>query len=89
MEEASWQQMTSVSKSIRYSTTRDDLVEFELAPGTSGVAQNYVSYTNPKTGLIFNDFYKYAIKIVMASADSTFSPFVKDLRVIALPTGDI
>jgi hypothetical protein len=81
--------MTSISKSIRYSATRDDLIEFELAPGTAGVSQNYVSYTNSKTGLIFNDFYKYAIKIVMASADSTFSPFVKDLRVIALPTGDI
>ena len=89
IEEANWQQMTSISKSIRYSATRDDLIEFELAPGTAGVSQNYVSYTNPKTGLIFNDFYKYAIKIVMASADSTFSPFVKDLRVIALPTGDV
>jgi hypothetical protein len=89
IEEANWQQMTSISKSIRYSATRDDLIEFELAPGTAGVPQNYVSYTNAKTGLIFNDFYKYAIKIVMASADSTFSPFVKDLRVIALPTGDI
>jgi hypothetical protein len=87
IEEANWQQLTSISKSVRYSTSRDDLIEFELAPGTSGVAQNYVSYTNPKNGLIFNDFYKYAIKVVMASADSTFAPFLKDIRVIALPSG--
>lgn len=87
IEEANWQQLTPLNRSVRYSTSRDDLIEFELAPGTAGVAQNYVSYTNPKTGLIFNDFYKYAIKVVMASADSTFTPFLKDIRVIALPSG--
>ncbi len=89
IEEANWQQLTPLNRSVRYSTTRDDLIEFELAPGTAGVAQNYVSYTNPKTGLIFNDFYKYAIKVVMASADPTFSPFLKDIRVVALPSGEI
>jgi hypothetical protein len=87
IEEANWQQLTPLNRSVRYSTSRDDLIEFELAPGTAGVAQNYVSYTNPKTGLIFNDFYKYAIKVVMASPDSTFTPFLKDIRVIALPSG--
>ena len=87
IEEANWQQLTSISKVTRYSTSRDDLIEFEMAPGTAGVAQNYVSYTNPKNGLIFNDFYKYAIKVVMASSDSTFTPFLKDIRVIALPSG--
>jgi hypothetical protein len=87
IEEANWQQLTPVNKVTRYSASRDDLIEFEMAPGTAGVAQNYVSYTNPKNGLIFNDFYKYAIKVVMASSDSTFSPFLKDIRVIALPSG--
>ena len=87
IEESNWQQLTSISKVTRYSTSRDDLIEFEMAPGTAGVAQNYVSYTNPKNGLIFNDFYKYAIKVVMASSDSTFTPFLKDIRVIALPSG--
>jgi hypothetical protein len=87
IEEANWQQLTSISKVTRYSASRDDLIEFEMAPGTAGVAQNYVSYTNPKNGLIFNDFYKYAIKVVMASADSTFCPFLKDIRVVALPSG--
>jgi hypothetical protein len=87
IEEANWQQLTSISKLNRFSTSKDDLIEFELAPGTAGVAQNYVSYTNPKNGIIFNDFYKYSIKVVMASSDSTFSPFLKDIRVIALPSG--
>jgi hypothetical protein len=87
IEEAKWQQLTPLNRSVRYSAFRDDLIEFEMAPGTAGVAQNYVSYTNPKNRLIFNDFYKYAIKVVMASADSTFCPYLKDLRVVALPSG--
>jgi hypothetical protein len=87
IEESSWQKMTVTSKNTRYSRTRDELIELELAPGTGGVAQNYVAYTNPNTGIKYNDFYKYAIKIVMSSYDSTFCPFIKDMRVIALPPG--
>jgi hypothetical protein len=89
LEESSWQQMTNIGQTTKYSTTRDDLIEFQLAPGTSGVAQNYVSYTNPKNGIVFNDFFRYAIKIVMASGDSTFSPFLKNIRVVVLPSGVI
>jgi hypothetical protein len=87
IEQSSWQKMTFTGRNPRYSTTRDDLIEFELSPGTSSVPQNYVSYTNPNTGIKYNDFYKYAIKIVMSSYDSTFCPFIKDMRVIALPPG--
>ena len=87
IEQSSWQKMTVTSKNSRHSKTRDELIELELAPGTGGVAQNYVSYTNPITGIKYNDFYKYAIKIVMSTYDSTFCPFIKDMRVVALPQG--
>jgi hypothetical protein len=50
IEEANWQQLTSISKVTRYPTSRDDLIEFEMASGTNRVAQNYVSYTNPRMG---------------------------------------
>ena len=67
-----------------YSTTRDDLFEFEAAPGTNGVANNQISYTNPN-GTTYTSFNQFAIKVVLTTNDTTSVPVVYDLRAIALP----
>lgn len=86
-ETGSWQKMTLVgSAANKYSINRGDLFEYEAAPGTGGVALNYLNYTST-SGIVYSNFYKYAIKIVLASSDPTFTPFLKDMRVIALPEG--
>jgi hypothetical protein len=59
--------------------------EFTYAPGTLGIEQGYVSYTS-LNGQTYSTFSQFAIKIVLVSNDSTFVPYVNDLRVIALPS---
>lgn len=86
-EQGNWNLMTIVSGNNKYSLFDNDLYEFEAAPGTNGVADNYVSYTSKDSGFTYNSFYKYAIKIVMSASDSTFSPRLTDIRVLALPSG--
>lgn len=86
-ENGLWQKMTIVNGSNKYSVFDDQLYEYEAAPGINNIPNNFVSYTSSETGITYNDFYKYAIKIVMSSSDPTFSPYLKDLRVIALPEG--
>ena len=86
-DDNSWQLMTDVgiNKNV-YSTTRDDLYEFEVAPGTNNVASNQISYTNP-SGSTYTSFIQFAIKIVMTTSDKTTVPFLTDIRAIALPSG--
>jgi hypothetical protein len=84
-EDGDWQLMTIVGNSNKYSRNDTELYEFEMAPGTNNVADNFISYTSKDTGYSYNYFYKYAIKIVMTTTDSTFTPTLSDLRVLALP----
>lgn len=86
IDEGSWQLMTITNNPGRYSTSRNDVVEYEYAPGTNNVADNSIKYTS-KNGISYTSFYQFIIKIVMRSSDSTFAPFVKDMRAIALPPG--
>jgi len=83
----SWQLMTLISNSdTLYSQNFGDVYEYVAAPGTNNVPSGLISYTNT-AGITFNDFYQFVIKIVLSSADSTFSPYLNDMRVIALPSG--
>ena len=79
--------MTLIEASTRFSITRNDLYEYIAAPGESGVADNKVSYTSKETSITYETFYKYAIKVVLSSPDSTRVPVLKDIRVLALPRG--
>ena len=45
---------------------------------------NFMNYSNTTTYKTFNQF---AIKIVLSSLDSTRTPIIHDLRVLALPSG--
>ena len=84
--DGSWQLMTKINSSgSTYSATRSDLYEFSFAPGTSGTSQGYVSYTSTN-GQSYTSFSQFAIKVVLTSTDSTYTPFLTDIRAIALPS---
>jgi hypothetical protein len=87
-EDGDWQKMTLIGGIVnKYSTIRSQVYEYEAAPGTNSIPDNIITYTSKTTFQNYSTFYKYAIKVVMASADSTFTPYLNDLRVIALPEG--
>ena len=78
-----YQLMTQLGNANFVSTSKTDFRELAFAPGVSGAANNTVSYTSGSTA--FNSFKTFAIKVVMTSSDHTYTPYVDDLRVIALP----
>jgi hypothetical protein len=81
-----WQLMTKINSSeSTYSATRSDLYEYSFAPGTIGTSQGYVSYTSTN-GQTYTSFSQFAIKVVLTSTDSTYTPFCTDIRAIALPS---
>ena len=69
-----------------YSTIRTDVKEYVSAPGSNGNADNSISYTST-SGVTYTQFSQFAIKIVLATADSARTPVLYDLRVLALPSG--
>jgi hypothetical protein len=82
-----WQLMSHVGQNASvYSLTRDDLYEFEAAPGTGGLAANVIEYTS-KNGKIYTSFIQFAIKIVLTTSDKTNVPYLTELRTLALPSG--
>jgi len=87
-EEGNWQLMTQVGGYNTYSANRNDIIEYECAPGsfTSGLANNSISYTGIN-GQTYNNFIQFAIKVVMATKDSTNIPIIEDIRALALPSG--
>jgi hypothetical protein len=85
-EDGNWQLMTKINNSsTKYSQSRTEVIEYSFAPGTAGVDQGYVTYTGA-SGQVYTTFNQFAIKIVMTSSDHTYTPFVDDIRVIALPS---
>jgi hypothetical protein len=86
-EDQNWQLMTDISAgSNSNSLSRDDLREFVAAPGTNVTPDNQISYTST-SGITYKQFSQFAIKIVLATSDSTRTPIIHDLRVLALPSG--
>ena len=85
-EDSTWQLMTTTTNVNTFSNTRDNLYEFEVAPGIGNAAYNAISYTS-NTGITYTKFSQFAIKIVLSTNDNTNVPFLKDIRAIALPSG--
>jgi hypothetical protein len=85
-EDQTWKIMTETEGSNSFSLSRDDLREFVSSPGTNNIPDNKISYTST-SGLTYNQFSQFAIKIVLATSDSTRTPVLHDLRVLALPSG--
>ena len=85
IEDAPWQLMTVVGTDS-FSKTRNDLIEYEMAPGVNGVPDNQISYVSTN-GQTYNSYYQYALKIVLVTDDTTKVPFLSNLRALALPSG--
>lgn len=83
-DDQNWILATELGQTV-YSLGRDDYREYVFAPGTAGSADNTVSYTS-SNGTTYNNFSQFAIKIVMATSDTTKTPIIQDLRVLALPS---
>ena len=87
-ESGNWQLMTCVNNYNVYSTSMNNLIQYEFAPGVfnSNQANNNISYTSVN-GQTYTSFIQFAIKIVMATNDNTNVPSVTSLQAIALPPG--
>jgi hypothetical protein len=76
-----YQKMECINPTTTASATDADFREYEYRPSAT---VNQVSYTST-SGVTFDTFKTFAIKIVMTSTDPAIVPKVKDLRIIALP----
>ena len=85
-DDKNYQLMTQLGNENFVSTNFNDYRELKFAPGTSGVADNSISYTSGSTA--YRSFRTFAIKIVLAGTSTVDVPKVRDLRVIALPEGN-
>jgi hypothetical protein len=85
-EDSNWVLMTNVGNNNAFSRSRNDLYEYEAAPGTEGVADNYLTYIST-TGQSYSTFNEFAIKIVLSTDDKTNVPFLIDMRAVAVPAG--
>ena len=85
-DDKNYQLMSELGNPNFISTNKQDYRELSFAPGISGIANNTISYTTNSTA--YNSFKTFAIKIVMASSNTTDVPKVRDLRAIALPSGN-
>jgi len=86
-ENGTWQLMTYINNSFRYSQSVSDMVDFQLAPGINGVANNSVSYTSASSGSVYNTFNQFAFKVIMTTDDNTKVPFINNLSIVATPAG--
>lgn len=84
-EDKNYQLMTQLNNTNFVSTNYTDYREISYAPGTSGTANNSVSYTSGSTA--YSNFRTFAIKIVLTGTSTTDVPKVRDFRAIALPAG--
>jgi hypothetical protein len=93
LELQNWQLMAQVGGAGVFSSQYDrtNLIEYQCAPGNflAGTANNTVSYTsvNGQTYSGQGAFIQFAIKVILATSDSTNPPFLTDIRAIALPPG--
>jgi hypothetical protein len=85
-DDRNWQLMTLVNNVNTYSAIKNEVIEYEFAPGTYNQADNFVSYTS-SGGTVYDSFSQFAIKIVMATDDNTIVPYITDMRTLALPPG--
>lgn len=72
--------MTIIQGANNLSLNQDDMKDYVYAPGANNIADDRVQYGS------FASFKYFAIKIVMASTDTTKVPRIRDFRVVALPS---
>lgn len=85
-EDGYWQLMTPIQNQSYFSKTINDVQEIEFAPGINNIANNRLSYTST-TGITYDSFIQFAVKVVLTTSDTTKIPYLTDIRAIALPDG--
>ena len=86
-DDQNWVLMTDVGEQPNsFSLNRGDAREYVAAPGSNNQPDNKITYTS-SSGTTFTTFSQFAIKIVLSTSDTTKSPVINDLRVLALPSG--
>jgi len=78
-----YQKMECFNPTTSVSVGESDFFEFEFRPSLTLDSATYTS----DSGVTYNTFKTFAVKIVMTSSDPAVVPSVKDLRIIALPAG--
>jgi hypothetical protein len=78
-----YQKMECFNPTTSVSVSESDFFEFEFRPSLTLDSATYTS----DSGVTYNTFKTFAVKIVMTSSDPAVVPSVKDLRIIALPAG--
>lgn len=85
-DDQNWTLMTEVGLYPNsYSLSQDDLIEYVAAPGMNNIANNQITYTS-SGGTTYSKFSQFAIKIVLSTSDTTRTPILHDIRVLALPS---
>ena len=82
-----YQLMTQLDNTNFASTNEFDYREIRFAPGQNGTPDNAVSYVSDD-GTSHSSFRTFAIKLVLRGSSTVNVPKIRDLRVIALPSGD-
>jgi hypothetical protein len=81
-----YQLMTQLGNPNFVSTGDFDYRELKFAPGQNGVPDNSISYDS--NGTSYSSFRTFAIKVVLRGTSTVDVPKVRDVRVIALPSGN-
>jgi len=80
-KDRNYQKFVCFNPSTKPNIDPDEYVEYEYRPSLTENSAKYVS----DTGVTFDSFKTFSVKIVMTSSDPAVVPSVKDLRIIALP----
>jgi hypothetical protein len=78
-----YQKMECFNPTTSVSVNESDFFEFEFRPSLTLDSATYTS----DNGVTYDTFKTFSVKIVMTSSDPAVVPSVKDLRIIALPSG--
>jgi len=82
-KERPYQKMETYNPTISPSINIQEFREYEYRPSITSDEISYIS----DNGVTYDSFKTFSIKVLMISEDPSVIPRVKDLRIIALPSG--
>jgi hypothetical protein len=82
-KERPYQKMEIYNPTISPSINTREFREYEYRPSLTTDEVSYIS----ENGVTYDSFKTFSIKVLMTSEDPSVIPRVKDLRIIALPSG--
>ena len=78
-----YQKMEVFNPTVSPAIDENEFREYEYRPSITSDEVSYIS----DNGVTYDSFKTFAIKILMTSEDPSVIPRVRELRIIALPTG--